>query len=136
MAKEVKDLKAFQSMPTLKSVDTEWIKWADLVIGKYGTDIGKQIFIKTWEKRGSRDANTRTIRLHLKDKYNIEIDESVWDKIVDVGGGIGDSLGRAFKVGKITLYVVGGVIVLSVGLALFNAIKTGRVPSVRGGIRK
>lgn len=130
MAVDVKNLKAYQSMPTIKSVDTEWIGWADFVIGKYGNDLGKQIFIETWQKRGSRNANSRTIRMHLKNKYNIEIDESVWDKIVDIGGGIGDTFGKMFKVGKVTLFVVGGVIIISVGVALFNAVKSG------GGIRK
>lgn len=134
MAVDVKELKAFQSMPTIKSIDTDWIKWADFVISKYGNDLGKQIFINTWQKRGSRDANSRTIRVHLKDKYNIEIDESVWDKIVDVGGGIGDTFGKIFKVGKITILVVGGIGLLAVGMAVYNTVRSGA--QIKGGYRR
>lgn len=133
---KLENITAYKTMPTLKSIDTDWIKWADFVISKYGTDLGKQIFINTWTKRGSRNANTRPIRLHLKDKYNIEIDDSVWDKIVDIGGGISDTIGKALKVGKVTLIVAGGVVVLAIGFALFNAIKSGKIPSVKGGLKR
>lgn len=115
--KDIEKSKAFITMPTVKSNDTDWINWSDLVIRKYGPDLGKQIFIKTWEKRGSRAANTRPIRVHLKDKYNIEIDESVWDKIVDVGGNIGDTFSKLYKIGKVA------VIVIAVGAVAYYGFK-------------
>ena len=124
MAVDIHNLKAFQTMPVLKSTDADWIKWSDLIFRKYGTDLGKQLFINVWEKRGSKAANTYALRSHLKDEYNIEIDESVWDKIVDVGGGIGDALGKALKMGKITILVVGGIGLLIVGLTVYNNIKS------------
>lgn len=123
MALDVTKLKAYQTMPTFKSIDTDWINWADFVISKYGTSLGKEIFINTWVKRGSRNANTRTIRLHLKEKYNIEIDESVWDKIVDVGGGITDSFAHFMKIGKIATYVVVGLVGVTVIGIAYNLIK-------------
>jgi len=146
MAVDVKTLKAYQSMPTIKSIDTDWIKWVDFVMAQYGTNLGKQIFINTWTKRGSRNANTRPIRQHLKDKYNIEIDESVWDKIVDVGGGISDGFGTFMKVGKITTIVVVGLVgVTLIGIA-YSLIKNpsnallatpqGRALKLKGGLRK
>lgn len=143
---DITKLKAYQSMPTIKSIDTDWIKWADYVIAQYGTSLGKQIFINTWTKRGSRNANTRPIRLHLKNKYDIEIDESVWDKIVDVGGGISDGFGTFMKVGKITgIVVLGlvGVTVIGIAYSLIknpsNALLTtpqGRALKLKGGLGK
>lgn len=123
MAVDVTKLKAYQSMPTISSVDTDWIKWVDFVMAQYGTSVGKQIFINTWIKRGSRKANTRPIRLHLKDNYNIEIDESVWDNIVDVGGGISDSVSKVMRVGKITAYVVLGLVGVTVIGIAYSLIK-------------
>jgi len=128
MTIDINKLNAIQTMPTLKSVDTDWIKWADSVIGHYGSDLGKQIFINTWQKRGSKAANTNAIRTHLKTKYDIVIDESVWDKIVDSGASIGDSISKALKVGKVTLIVVGGILLVGVSMAIYN--------NVKGGIRK
>ena len=131
MSVDVTSLKAYQTMPALKSADTEWIKWSDLIFRKYGNDLGKQLFINVWEKRGSKAANTYALRSHLKDEYNIEIDESVWDKIVDVGGGIGDTFGKIFKMGKITILVVGGVALLIVGLTVYNNLR-----ATSGGLKK
>lgn len=120
---DVQNLKAFQTMPALKSNDADWIKWSDLIFRKYGSALGKQLFINVWEKRGSKAASTYALRSHLKDEYNIEIDESVWDKIVDIGGGVGDAFGKIFKMGKITILVVGGIGLLIVGLTVYNNVK-------------
>lgn len=143
---DVNKLKAFKTMPTLKSSDTEWINWTDFVISKYGTTLGKQIFISTWLKRGGKAANTRNLRMHLKTTYNIEIDESVWDKLVDIGGGITDTFANFMKIGKIAAYVVVGVTgVVVVGIA-YNLIKNpsniisatpyGRALKLKGGLKK
>jgi hypothetical protein len=140
MSIDVTKIKAVTLMPTIQSNDSQWITWADSVIGKYGSTLGKQIFIKTWEKRGSRAANTRTIRVHLKDKYDIEIDESIWDKVVDIGGGISDGFSSFMKVGKITAFVLAGVVGLVVIGIVYNVVKNpigtltpqGRI---RGGLK-
>ena len=123
MAVELQKIKEYQTMPVLKSTDTDWIKWSDSVIGKYGSDLGNQIFIGAWQKRGSRAANTYALRDHLKKKYNITIDETAWDKIVDVGGGVGKFVGNAFKVGKWTLIIGGGIALIAIGMITYNKIK-------------
>ncbi len=142
----IQKVKAVQIMPTVSSQDKDWIAWSDFVIDNYGSTLGKQIFINAWQKRGSRNANTRTIRLHLKNNHEIEIDESVWDNVVDIGGGIGDSFAKVMKVGKITTYVVIGIVgVTIVGIA-YSLIKNpsnallatpqGRMAKAMGGLNK
>ena len=115
-------------MPDLKSTDEKWIKWTDLVLKRYGRDLGARIFLAAWGKRGSNAANTYGFRKHIKNKYNLEIDESVWNKVTDLGGGIAEGIGKIFKVGKITLYVVGGIILVAVGATIYSAVKTGTSP--------
>lgn len=143
---DVQKIKAVQVMPTLKSSDKDWISWSDFVIDNYGSALGKQIFINTWQKRGSRSSNTRNLRTSLKDKHNIQIDESVWDNVVDIGGGIGDGIGRVMKIGKITSYVIIGIVgVTIVGIA-YSLIKNpsnvllatpqGRAMKMMGGFKK
>lgn len=142
----IQKVKAVQIMPTVKSPDTDWISWSDFVIDNYGSTLGKQIFINAWQKRGSRSANSRTLRMHLKDKHKIEIDESVWDNVVDIGGGIGDGFSKVMKVGKITTYVVVGIVgVTIIGIA-YSLIKNpsnallatpqGRMAKMMGGLNK
>ena len=143
---DVTKLKAYQTMPNLKSKDTDWIKWVDFVMAQYGRTLGSQIFINTWQKRGSRDANSRTIRQHLKSKYDIEIDQSVWDNVVDVAGGIGDGFDKLLKVGKITAYVVVGIVAVTVVGVAISLIKNpsnallatpqGRMAKMTGGLNK
>jgi len=121
MSIEVKNIKAIQTLPSIGSSDADWIKWSD-GLDKYGSTLGKQIFISAWTKRGSRAANTRPLRLHLKDK-GIEIDESVWDKVVDIGGGVGDFFGSAFKMGKWTLIIGAVVVVGAFAFSFANSVK-------------
>ena len=60
---------------------------------------------------------------NLKSKYDIEIDQSVWDNVVDVAGGIGDGVSKLLKVGKITVYVVVGIVALTVVGVAVNLIR-------------
>lgn len=122
------NIEAFKTMPSVKSPDTDWIKWSDLVMGKYGRKLGSQIFIAAWTKRGSNAANTLALRQHLKKEYDIEVDESIWNKVADLGGGISDAFGKIFKVGKITLIVGGSVLAIAVIAAVYNTVKGGVSP--------
>lgn len=125
---DVKTLKAYTTMPSIKSKDAEWIAWADEVIGKYGDGDGTLIFINTWKKRGSREANTYALRQHLEKRYGIQIDESAWDKVVDLGQGIAGGFSKFMKAGKITAIVLGGLLVVAVGFAAYNTVKGGVSP--------
>lgn len=113
MEVKLENIKAYQSLPTIKSTDLEWIKWSDQVMGKYGADLGKQIFLAAWNKRGSKAANTVALRRHIKDHYNLEIDESVWNKVADLGAGISQGLGKIVRVGTVTVLVVGGIMLIT-----------------------
>ncbi len=113
-------IKAIEVMPNINSVDKDWIGWIDFVVSKYGSGVGKQMFIDAWQKRGSRNANTRMIRTHLKSQYNIEIDESVWDNIVDKGGDLGDSISNVLKVGKYVTIAVGVIVLGGLAMIVFN----------------
>lgn len=116
---DITKTKAYQTMPTVASSDSQWLDWLHYINSRYGNDTARKIFLALWLKRGSSKANTIELRKQLKEKYNIEIDESVWNKIADVGGSISDTFGGIFKAGKIVTLVVGGVIVL----ALFNVVR-------------
>lgn len=142
----IQKVKAVQIMPTVSSQDKDWIAWSDFVIDNYGSTLGKQIFINAWQKRGSRTANSVAIRKHLKNKYDIVIDESVWDSILDTGDSISDGFAKVMKVGKITTYVVIGIVgVTIVGIA-YSLIKNpsnallatpqGRMAKMMGGLNK
>lgn len=123
MTVDITKTQAYTTLPTIKSVDADWIKWADIVEKNYGANLGKQIFIAKWNKSGSQSANTLALRDYIKKNYNIQIDESVFNKIADLGGGIYDEFGKIFKVGKITLLIVGGVLLVAVAGAVINLVK-------------
>lgn len=131
MKVDVKKTKAYESLPTIRSLDTDWIKWIDLLEKKYGLDLAKRIFIAKWNKSGSQAANTFTLRSHLKKSYDIEVNESVFNKIVDLGGGISESFGKILKVGKTTLIIAGVVIALAVVGTVISTIKSGVSPLKR-----
>jgi hypothetical protein len=59
----------------------------------------------------------------MKDKYNVDLSEGIIDKAVDLGGGITDTIGGIFKVGKIAWMIGGGIVIIAVGAALYSVIK-------------
>lgn len=126
---QLQKLEVFKSMPTLKSSDNDWLKWVDLLDNEIGRDNAKTNFIALWEKRGSKEANTNRLRSELKRRYDIDIDENFFQKIIDIGGGIGDTVRKATKIG---LWVVGGVVVVVVASLAISIAKDG----VAGTIKK
>lgn len=128
------NIKALKTMPTFASKDIEWMNWYKQIRGRYGRSDAARIFISTWTKRGSNAANTIELR-KLVSADGINIDDSVWNKVADLGGGISDAFGSAMKVGKITAYVVGGVLVLGLGMFVFNLAKT-PTNLTKGGFRR
>jgi hypothetical protein len=128
------NVKALKTMPTFKSKDIEWINWYNQIKGRYGRSDSARIFISTWTKRGSKEANTIELR-KLVSADGISIDDSVWNKVADLGGGISDSFGNIMKVGKVTAFVVGGILVLGLGMFVLNLAKT-PTNLTKGGFRK
>ncbi len=126
---KLQKLEIFKRMPTLKSSDNDWLKWVDLLDNEIGRENTKTNFIALWEKRGSKDANTHRLRSELKRRYDIDIDENFFQKIVDIGGGIGDSVRKAAKIG---IWIVGGIAVIVVASLAISIAKDG----VAGTIKK
>jgi hypothetical protein len=81
------------------------------------------IFLNLWKKRGTTQSRTLTLRNFMKDKYNVDLSEGVIDAAVDLGGGFVDTVGGIFKVQKIIFLVIGGVIIVAVGAAIYSIIK-------------
>ena len=89
----------------------------------FDRDTSVNLFLNLWDKRGSSDARTLQLRQYMKDNYNVDLSEGAIDKVVDLGGSISDTIGSIFKVGKITFYVVGGVIMVAIGAAIYSIVK-------------
>lgn len=123
MAIELNKIKAVEKMPNLGTSDTEWINWFDDLRKRYGRTDYVRIFTAAWKKRGGDKANTTKLRKHLE-KYNIEIDESVWNKIADLGGDISDSFGSFLKVGKWAGIAVGAILIVGLGVFVLNVAKS------------
>ena len=140
---KLKKTKAFMLLPTTKSKDIEWINWMKILDKDFDRDTSVALFVKLWGKRGTSDARTMQLREFMKDKYKLDLAEGVLDNVVDLGGDIGDTLSGIFKVGKITCFVVGGIVVFAIGAAIYSIIKnpsnllmatpTGRAAKIMGG---
>lgn len=143
---KIKKLKVFQVMPTIKSKDVEWINWMKLLAKDFDRATAVSIFLKLWEKRGTSDARTLALRSFMKDKYKVDLGEGAMDKIVDLGGGVADTMSGLFKMGKISFYIGGGIILLVLGAVVYTVVKNpsaimlatpaGRAASVAGGLKK
>ena len=140
---KIKKTKAFMLLPTTKSKDIEWINWMKILDKDFDRDTAVSLFVRLWGKRGTSDARTLQLREFMKDKYKLDLAEGVIDNVVDLGGDIGDTLSGMFKVGKITFFVVGGIVVFAIGAAIYSIIKSpsnvmaftpaGRAAKIMGG---
>lgn len=125
---KLKNIKAFQTMPTVLSKDTEWINWMKTLDKTFDRNTSVSLFMNLWNKRGTAEARTLQLRQFMKDKYNVDLSENIVDKVVDLGGGIADTVASIAKIGKISFFVIGGVILTATGVAIYNIFKNpGRV---------
>ncbi len=124
---KLKKTKAFMLLPTTKSKDIDWINWMKILDKDFDRDTSVALFVKLWGKRGTSDARTMQLREFMKDKYKLDLAEGVLDKVVDLGGDVGDTISGIFKVGKVTFFIVGGVVLCAVGAIIYTIVKN---PSV------
>jgi hypothetical protein len=120
---DITKIAAINTAPTGASSDSVWIKWITELESRYGADDAATIFTKMWSKRGNEKANTLTLRQALK-KYGIVIEENSWDRVTDIGRGVEDALGSLLKIGKVAAFAVGGIVVLGLGLFVYNVAKS------------
>lgn len=120
---KIKKTKAFQIMPTLKSKDIEWINWMKALDKDFDRSTSVSLFTNLWSKRGTSEARTLQLRSFMKDKYHVDLSEGIIDRAVDLGGDIGDTIGGIFKVGKITFFIVGGIVIVAVGAVIYSVVK-------------
>lgn len=129
-----KNVKLFLSMPDFQSTDIEWLNWYEKLSSRYGRSDAARIFLAAWRKRGSNKANTSDLRDRLNDD-GIKISTNVFQDAIDVGDSITDAFGNMMKIGKYTAFAVGGILILGLGLFVYNVAKN---PSalVGGGLKK
>lgn len=120
---KLKKTKAFMLLPTTKSKDIEWINWMKILDKDFDRDTAVSLFVRLWGKRGTSEARTLQLREFMKDKYKLDLAEGILDNVVDGVGDIGDTMSGIFKVGKITFFVVGGIVVFAIGAAIYSIIK-------------
>jgi len=110
------------SIPSMNSKFEDWIQWHKNLKAQFGKKLANSEWIKGWKIRGSSSANKTGLREYLADE-GIQIDESAWDEVMDLGVGVTDFFGDVFSVGK---YVTLGIVVIVVGglaMLVFNIAK-------------
>ena len=120
---QLKKIKGFQLLPTLGSKDIEWINWMKALDKDFDRDTSVSMFLNLWSKRGTTTARTLELRSFMKDKYNVNLSEGVADAAVDLGGSVIDTVGGMLKTGKIVTFVIGGVVIVAIGAAIYSIIK-------------
>ncbi len=116
---KIKKTKQFMLLPTISSKDTEWINWMKSLDKDYDRATSVSMFSSLWSKRGGDIANTLELRQFMKKKYNLDLSKSITDKAFDLGGSAIDTVSGIAKVGKISFFVVGGIVLLgAVGLII------------------
>ena len=123
MSVTLEKIKAYKNMPNVRSSDIIWINWYEDLEKRYGTKDAARIFLPVWSKQGTSIANTYALRERLR-KDGIQLEQNVITKLEDFGGGFNDFLTGVTKAGKVATYAVGGVLILGLGLFVYNVAST------------
>jgi hypothetical protein len=104
-----------KNIPTSADSDDVWLNWYKSMKDDFGKKHAKEAFTYIWASRGSSIANTNKLRDYMETQgVNIEA-KGLVAKITDFGDDIFDRVGSMFKVGRIAVYVVGGVLLFAIG---------------------
>jgi hypothetical protein len=123
------------SIPQYNSSSEEWLSWHKVLTSNFGRQNANSIWLKAWRIRGNPKANDRTLRVYLKSK-GITLSETAWDNIVDIGGGITDTLGDAMQLRKYAGIALGVILIGGLGLAIYNLTKGKTVNVLATGASK
>jgi hypothetical protein len=109
--------------PSIKSNDAQWIQWHKDLKGVFGKKTANSLFIAFWKKRQSSAANTTSLRTYAKGQgFKIEGD-SVISGVIDSSYDFIDGIGDMLKIGKYATIGVIGILVIGLGMTIFNIAK-------------
>ena len=119
-------------IPTNGSSSATWVEWHKTLVDNFGKKLANQKWLKAWNLRGSTSTSDNTLREYMK-KQGIALPATWGQKIEDTGIGVVDSALSFMHMGKVGALIVVGLVVLPIGLLLFNV---ARKPETIGSIAK
>lgn len=116
-------------IPTKSSELSAWIEWHKELASRYGLQVANELFMKAWQLRqpdswysGLDTINRGALIQYLKTQ-GVSIDENGIDLASDFVYSVADKIGGIFTFGKVTLYVLLGIVALFLVIFLFNVAK-------------
>ena len=106
------------TIPTKRSSDATWIGWYDSL--PFSKNDNNQLFMRTWEKRGSDAARTDVLRAHMKENGLNLTAQGLFEKLADYKYATLDFVGDVFKVSGYTTVIVGGGLIIFTGAILWR----------------
>lgn len=112
------------NIPNTHSSSTAWIEWHKSLRKEFGKKKANYLFVQAWDIRAGKgsDASTNELREYMKDN-GVILDTTTLEDITDTASNITDFFGDIFQYGKIAGLVVGGMVLVSVGMILYNVAK-------------
>ena len=107
------------SIPSYNTTPLAWIEWHKGLKSNFGKKMANSLWLKAWRIRGNSKTNTSELRTYMESQ-GIKLDTNAWDKVVDFGGGISDTIGSTFQAGRIVSISLGVIIIGGLGLLVFN----------------
>lgn len=116
------------NVPTKSSNANVWIAWHKGLKSKFGKKNANLLFLSAFEKRGDSDDFFKTLVTEEMADYfkgeGITLEQGSLSRLKGVWTDTSDFFSDVAKAGMITTFVVGGVLVLSVGIFVINIART------------
>lgn len=126
-------------IPTGESEATEWIQWHIQLKKRFGKKKANLIWTKAWRLRAGKGSSASTVDLRkYMGKQGVDLDTTTLEGISDTVSGIGDFFGDILTVGMWTGIVIGGVLLIGIGVAVYQIVRNPQksaqtVATIRGG---
>ena len=111
------------SVPSKASSNQKWIEWHKALKNTFGRKKANTIFIDNWEKRGNVNIINNDMQDYFR-KQGVNLDKTFANQIIDFPEDVFDTIGNIFTMGKYAAIAVGVVILVPVGILLYNVAKS------------
>lgn len=111
------------NVPNKESSDSIWIQFHKDLKSSVGAKNAQSVWVHAWTIRGSSAANTGTLRDYLNSEGISLSPSGVLGQLLDTTNSLLSGIGDIFSGGKYVAYAVVGIVVLGLGLLVYNVAK-------------
>ena len=112
-------------IPTKASTANDWVVWHRGLKSRFGKKNANLLFLSAFEKRGNIGIVNENMQNYFESQ-GITLDQTTLNNLKGIISDTTDFFSDFAKAGMVTTFVVGGILILSVGMLAINIARTAK----------